>query len=148
MICLDIRIKNGYGNFLYQIFNGINLLNYIWKINTDDVLYDENQGIFDGDILEGESFYKCISKDHYYMIFVDIKAYPIGDECTVIKTIDDFLASSCELVFLCTDSTFIEVYCKDSIILDKIYSNCTGVEFEKVHYKSKEEVLLRNLIAF
>jgi hypothetical protein len=152
MICLDIRVKNEYSNYLYKILNGINLLNYVWEINTDDFLYSENgdlkENFFGSNVLSGEEFFKCISRDSYYMIFVDIKAYPVGNESIEFETFDDFLRSNCELVLLCTDSIFIEFYCKDRDILDKVYNNCITDEFEEVQYKSVADAAGRNLIAW
>ncbi len=153
MIGIDIKVPNQYGNYLHKIFSGINLLNYDWKINTDDFIYYENgemkEGIFnEADVLNGEEFFKCISKDSYYMIFTDIKAYPLGSNRIEIKTFEDFLSSSCKMVLLCTDSMFIEFYSKDREVLDKVYNNCIENDFEKVEYRSAEDVSGRNLIAW
>lgn len=153
MIGLDIRVKNEYSNYLYKIFSGINLLNYVWQIKTDDFLYSENgelkENFFGTNILSGEEFIRCISRDSYYIIFADIKAYPIGDEKSIeIETFNDFLESNCELVLLCTDSTFIEFYCKDRDILDRVFNNCIDNDFVEVQYKSAVDVLDRNLIAW
>lgn len=152
MIGLDIKVKNRYSNYLYKIFEGIDLLNYVWEINTDDFLYydggDLKQNIFGSDILNGEELLKCISRDSYYMIFVDIKAYPLGSDRIDIRIFEDFLKSNCEIVLLCTDSTFIELYSKDRDVLDRIYHNCKGIDFENVEYVSAEDVSERNFIAW
>ena len=152
MIGLDIKVKNEYSSYLSKIFSGFNLLNYVWTINADDTLLLENENLkqdfFGANVLNGEEFTKCISRDSYYMIFADIKAYPIGKEFAEIKTFDDFLESNCEIVLLCTDSTFIEFYCKDREVLDKVYSNCIGNEVEEVEYKTITDVSGRNLIAW
>ena len=152
MIGLDIRVKNEYSNYLYKIFNEIDFLNYVWKINTDDFLYLEDgnkkEDFFKSNVLSGGEFFKSISRDSYYMIFTDIKAYHIGNDCSEIKTFKDFLESNCELALLCTDSTFIEFYCKDKDILEKVYNNCMNNNFEHVKYVTIEEALERNLIAW
>lgn len=152
MIGLDIKVKNGYSNYLNKIFNGIDLFNYVWEINADDFLYSENGEVkgdfFGADVLNAEEFIKCISRDSYYMIFADIKAYPLGNERIEIKAFEDFLKSSCEMVILCTDSAFIEFYCKDREVLDKVYNNCIDNGFEKVEYKSVADVAERSLIAW
>ena len=81
MICLDIKVKNKYSNYLYRIFSEINVFDYIWEINADDFLYNENgetnEKLFYANELDGEKFSRCISKESYYMIFTDIKAYPL-----------------------------------------------------------------------
>ncbi|MEA4828105.1 MAG: DUF2691 family protein [Clostridium sp.] len=152
MIGLDIKVKNGYSNYLNKILDGINLFNYIWEINADDFLYSDNgevkEDFFGADILNAEGFIRCISRDSYYMIFADIKAYPLGSERAEIETFKDFLRSSCVMVILCTDSSFIEFYCKDRRILDQVYNNCINSGFEKVEYKSADDVSERSLIAW
>ncbi|MGY0374230.1 DUF2691 family protein [Clostridium sp. JNZ J1-5] len=152
MIGLDIKVKNGYSNYLNKILDGINLFNYVWEINADDFLYSDNsevkESFFGADTLSAEGFIRCISRDSYYMIFADIKAYPLGSERAEIETFKDFLRSSCVMVILCTDSSFIEFYCKDRITLDKVYNNCINSDFEKVEYKSADDVSERSLIAW
>jgi len=152
MIGLDIKVKNEYSNYLYKIFNGIDLKKYIWEINADDFLYSDNgdikQNLFGSNVLKGEEFLNRISRESYYMIFTDIKAYPIGKERMEIKTLEDFSKSNCEVVLLCTDSIFIEFYSKEEQILEKVYKNCTRENFEKVEYLSIEDVLSRSFIAW
>ena len=153
MIGLDIRVENEYNNYLYKIFNGINLSNYVWQIITEDILYRENgelkESLFKSNVLSGEEFFKYIFKDSYYLIFADIKAYPVGNEPNKrIENINDFLKSGCEFIFLCTDSKFLEFYSKDKEVLDKVYKNCIDNKFEEVKYMSIEDVSERSMIAW
>ncbi len=149
MIGLDIEVKNQYNNYLFKIFNGIEMSKYTWKIVYQDFIYSENgekkTNIFSKDVLNGDDFLKCISRNSYYMIFCGIEVYPIGKEITDIKIFEDFIDSSCQMFFLCTDSGYIEFYCKDQNILDLVYNNCVGDEFEKVEYKTYDELLGRNI---
>jgi len=150
MIGLDIRVENSYSNNLYKIFDGIDLLKYVWEIHTDSILYTENgslkESLFRDDLLNGEDFLRCISRDSYYMIFVDIKAYPIGSKSIEIKTFEDFSKSNCEMVLLCADTIFIEFYCKDRSVLDKVYSSCIENQFE-TKYLTVEDVSGRSFVA-
>ena len=126
MIGLDIEVKNGYNNYLKIILNGIEFSNYEWEIIYEDFMLPANQEvkIFDSNIMDGDLFYNCIASNSYYMIFADIKAYPAGCERDDIETFEDFINSNCEIVLICTDCTFIEFYCKDRDVLDKVYQNC------------------------
>lgn len=152
MIGLDIKVKNGYSNYLNEILNNIDLFNYVWEINTDDFLYFENgelkENFFGADVLNEQEFINCISRDSYYMIFADIKAFPLGSDRIEIKTFKDFFRSSCVMVILCTDSIFIEFYCKKKEILDKVYNNCLSNGFEEVKYKSFDDVSERSFVAW
>jgi hypothetical protein len=159
VIGLDIRIKNEYNSYLKKIFAGIDLQKYDWEIIFDDTLYKENgtfQCIFKNDIihginkngiLNGHEFNNCISKENYIIYFVDIKAYPTGATRSIIKTFSDFMESNCELVLICVDSVYVEVYCKNSKVLETIYNNCLGEDFEKVDYVSFEDASGRTLKA-
>lgn len=136
MIGLSIRVKNEPDRFLSKIFHGIDLTKYIWEINEDDIMYTENnkhmQGLFENDVMSGEEFFKCISKESYYLIFADIKAYLTGSNCVEINTYNDYLASDCQIILLCADSTFIDFYSKDIEILDQVHKNCVYNNFEQI----------------
>ena len=121
MIGLDIKVKNVPSNYLNKILYDINLFNYDWEIIADDFIYYENgeltEYFFGADVLNSEEFIKCISRDIYYMVFADIKAYPLGNERIEINTFKDFLRSNCVMVIPCSDISFIEFYCKKKEIL-------------------------------
>ena len=136
MIGLNIRVKNATDKYLFKIFARIDLSEYSWEISDNYIINPKlkvsEQGFFCGNVLSGDVFSKCISVDQYYMVYADIKAYPSGSEHTEIVTYKDYLASECRLVLLCTDVTFIDIYCKDEHILKKIHQNCLASSFEKV----------------
>lgn len=152
MICIDIKVRNGYNNYLSKLFSGVDLSNYVYEIHDDEIIYSENgkniENFFGADILNAEEFIKCISRENYYMIFADVKMYPLDKERIKIKIFEDFWNSNCETVLLCTDCAYIEFYSKSKDILDKVYNNCKGSEFEKVVLRSFEDVSGRNFIAF
>ena len=136
MIGLSFRLKNTIENFLYKILYGIDFAKYTWKINEDDVLYTEHNkgmhGLFPNDILNGEEFFECISREYYYMFFIDIKAYLVGSNCLEISSYADYMNSDCQMILLCADSTFIDFYCKDIEVLDRVRKNCICNNFEQI----------------
>ncbi len=144
MIGLDIKVHNTYDSYLKKIFDGIDFNKYDWSIVTDDIFYkkgDIEKPVFEGPgLLSGEEFKLGISRDNYYMIFVDIKAYTKGSKIDKIETFDDFMKSECQLAFMVDDCVYTEFYCKDRAILDNVYSNCIGDDFEDVKYTSIEDV--------
>lgn len=151
-IGLNIKIKNEYGNYLAKIFASIDLSIYMWKIITDDILREENgelkQGLFETDLPNGNSFKNAISRESYYLIFADFKAYFCDVEYEPIQTFEDFMESNCQIVFMCWDSSFVEIYCKDKKILEKIYYNCKGFDCESISDISAEQARGKTLIAF
>ena len=142
MIGLETRVKNVPNNYLYQIFSGIDLTKYIWEINEDYIMCCDGdvhrETLFDKDGIDGEEFLKCISRDGYYMLFADIKAFLMDGTRMAIKTYEDFLESDCQMIILCTDVTFIDFYCKDAAILEKVYKNCIDNNFEEVKIVTPE----------
>lgn len=152
MVGINIRVKRQFDNYLYKIFRGINLASFEFHIISDEIMHEENDmqksKLFEVDVIDGKDFLKCISKDKYFMIFVDIKTYPKGEMGPEISSFDDFWKSNCEWVFLCTDSTYFEFYCKDKDVLETVYNNCIGDEYVKVQYQSMSDVEGRTLIAF
>ena len=152
VIGLKIKIKNEYRNYLEKIFSPVHLLQYKWEILTDDILYRENgqleQGLFEIGFLDGDSFKKAISRENHYLIFVDIRAYPCNANIANIQTFEDFMKSECQILFMCWDSSYVNIYCKDKKILEALYSNCNKFSCEPVSYISMEQAKGRTLVAF
>ena len=150
---LDIEIKNEYGNYVDKILASIDLSIYKWDIVAAEILCKgrENSSppwLFDTGLMDGNSLKKAISEEIYFLIFADFKAYPLNAKQTHIQTFADFMASECELVFMCVDTTYVEIYCKNKDILDLIYNNCEGFNCESIAYVSVEQAKVRTLVAF
>jgi len=110
--------------------------------HTKESVY--NKGVF----IDGKSFANAIERDSYYFIFSDLKAYSNKKKWGNIETYEDFIDSYCEMIFLCVDSMFIEIYCKDERILQIIYDNCKKNNFNSIKYLVDSEAKQKSLIAF
>lgn len=135
MIGINLKLKNEYNNFLHKIFNGININNYDWKIVEDEIIYNDIEGsinttIFDNKIMCGDDFFRSIQMEKYYLINVNIQAFIVDSPMSDIETYDDFANSTCEIALFCTDTVYIEVYCKNQKVLSEIISNCKKYNFE------------------
>lgn len=152
MFGLEFQVKNEKNNFLYKILRNVNVLTYEWEIITDDTIDYENlnidQGLLCSNVVDGESFFKSIIKEKYYMIFVDVKAFPKNSTHEKIVTVKEFLESDCQMILLCVDSEFIEFYCKEKLIYDTVYHNCIEFSFENIEDISMENNCDRLVIAF
>lgn len=129
MIGLEIIKNNESDNFLYNFFYGIDFKKYNWVIDYEEILFDEEGDFFNKKIMNGQEFFKCITRNNYYVIFMDLKAYKfenkrIENKNIKIETYNDYLKSDCEMIFLCSDSQFIDFYCKDKAVLETIHKNC------------------------
>ena len=152
MIGLQFKVKNEYNNFLLKILASVNVEQYDWDIITDDIIDannpKDNDGIFNAATIDGQHFLHSILKESYYLIFVDLKSFPVGSKHAQIRVFEDFVNSECQIILLCVDSIFIELYCKDQQILETIYKNCLKYGFEDVEFISFENASNRNMIAF
>ncbi|MDR2570583.1 MAG: DUF2691 family protein [Oscillospiraceae bacterium] len=158
MMGIRFEVENEYGNFLKQIFSSVDVINYEWQIVTNDSIksmikigdrfFSEN--LFgDGDtVIDGKTFLKNINLKSYYMIFIDLKAFLIGSTHKEIQSYEDYLNSDCQIVFMCVDSSYIEVFCKDKSILEIIHKNCINYNFMNIELISHEECLGRSMLAF
>ena len=148
MVGLDIRVKNEYNSYLKKLFESIDLSIYDWYIYWDELHFIENGKTitgFESSFLDGNSFVDAISKECYYMVFADFKAYLPGSIRTPTKTYEDFTNSECQIIFSCVDCTFIMIYCKNIDILKKIYANCLSMNVDSVKYTSAEDVKGRTI---
>ena len=152
MIGIRFEVKNEYNNFLKKILASIDVQKYEWDIITDDIIKAEklrtNDGIFAADRVNGLHFLDCISKGRYYMIFVDLKAFPAGSYHAQIETYEDFINSDCQMILLCVDSIFVEFYSKDELTIKTVYKNCIDYEFENIKFILPDEDSEKSMIAF
>ena len=153
-IGIEFNIPNEYGNFLEQILKQINLDEYIWKIEEDEIYINNNRKSNDNDdnlfkkpIYKNADFKKIIEQEDYYIIFANIKLY-VKQDNTIINTYKDFIESSCILILLVTVSKFVEIYSKDENILDKIYNNALKSKFHNICYITKENFKRKKFSAY
>ncbi|MDO4563619.1 MAG: DUF2691 family protein [Clostridia bacterium] len=134
MIGLSFILPNMPSDYLYKVFSGVKMSHYKWNIVEDEVLYSDMNGaedsLFKSDVVDATQFSLCVSRKDYYLVFLDMKAFPLNCEIKDIQTYDEYLNSSCEIVFLCADSCFVDIYSKNKTVLQKIYDNCVSNDFE------------------
>ena len=149
MFGLKFQIPNEYGNYINQIFHALDFNEYKWNIRTDDIINDqEMNGIFTKRYMDGETFSSSINEKNYYMIFVDIKAFGIDGCYRDIETFNDFVESDCQIILLCTDSTFISFYCKKKEIMELVHNSCLANSFKNLEILSKDKLYKESMIAF
>ena len=83
----------------------------------------------DNKIMEGSELKKLIKDNIYYLIFVDLKAYPKGEEVVDIETYEEFKESKCEVVVLVADGDYIQIYAKNQEEIEMIYENALNQGF-------------------
>lgn len=134
MIGLSILLPNVASNYLIQILENVDVDLYEWNVSYDEVLYmeddKEENSLFKEKIISGDEFKKCISRKEYYLVFIDVKGFPINSTISNVISYDDYLRSECEIVLLCADSRFVDIFSKKKDILQTIYTNCINYELQ------------------
>lgn len=143
MIGVTFKLKNEYSNFLFKIFDKVDIDNFIWYIADNEIIYkDKNNNlktsIFNQDTMHGTNFLKCIEIEEYYLVYADIKAFNNRIQITNIDTYDDFVNSDCQIALFCTDTIYVELYCKSKIMLGEIIENCKKFGFDELQILTKE----------
>ena len=137
---ISFLLDNGYNQYLWKIFQFCDLLNYTWYISQDEILYFdfENQKVcsdfFTQKILTGREFKDQILKNQYYIYLANIQAYPLGEKKDNIITYNDFEKSKCEIIFLCCDGRYVDLYSKDKQYLEKVFDMCKKSNLTFVEY--------------
>ena len=152
MYGLNVKLQNNYGKYISELLANVDIERFIWQIEADDVIVKENQnnlhGLFDVKNISGKTFYNAITLNEYYLIFTDYKAFFHKDDIVEIKNGMDFYNSKCELVFLCTDSVYAEIYCKSKDIFSTILKNCKNADIVTYDIVDFDEIIKRSMIAF
>ena len=118
MIGIEFKKSNEHDNFLNYLFENIDLNDYEIDITEDEMYYDNQNIHFDKLYNEGKF------KSGIYVIFINLKIYPKNNtNYENIKTYEDFINSSCQLMVLINDSVYVEIYFKDKLLKNKILSN-------------------------
>ena len=78
---ISFEIPNAYGKYLFEILDGINIKGLTWKVGGGESYFIENNTLGNplfptNCIINGEGLHKEISREDYYLIFVDLKGFP------------------------------------------------------------------------
>jgi Protein of unknown function (DUF2691) len=135
---ITFEIPNEPGIFLGNIFKPVEIALFNWKSRGgESYLVKDNQlgePLFPENEMDGLLLQEVIENDCYYVIFIELIAYPKGKQVRDIETYDDFINSECQLVLLIVDSSFTTIYCKNKEILERLYNNAIVQGFDQVQY--------------
>ncbi|WP_408638356.1 DUF2691 family protein [Paenibacillus aestuarii] len=107
---------------------------YKWQDTDLKPIFPDNVNI-----LNGEELLQFINTDvSQYIIFTDLKAFPIGSHILKIDKYEEFIKSDCELILLSVDSSYTSIYCKDPKLLSELYVNMESLKVDKLSYITDE----------
>ncbi|MFF3102535.1 DUF2691 family protein [Viridibacillus arvi] len=150
---LTFEIPNGYGKYLFEILSDLELNGLNWRIGGGESYIKENNTL--GEPLfpslctvNGETLSELISKEEYYLIFVDLKAFANKLDVKEIATYQEFVDSECQFVLLVVDSSYVAIYSKKQDIIKQLFSKGVNAGYKNVKYITDENDSRTTLIAF
>lgn len=136
---ISFKIPNVYDKVLSSILKGIQYELYSWIISEDEVLISMKQGyLFEDKRLEGKDFEIEIERKTYMPFFINLQAYPAGKDRSKINSYEDFKKSHCEFVVLIWDCIYVDVYIKNSNVIELIKHNAEEKVFNDIEYITDE----------
>lgn len=138
---VTLMIPAKYGNQLADILEPIDTKQYNWYVATSECIVEHislNEDLLPEFQLKGSELDVRVKGRPYYINFIDLKAFPVGDEVHDIETYEDFLRSKSEIVLLIADTACTTIYCKDKDTLRKVFENAKNLGFEDVEYITDE----------
>lgn len=133
MIGIKFIIKNDYDSVLKKIFDKLSFDGCYWYIVEDEILDKNGKDFFSKKKYIDDDFKKIIKRTHY-PVFVNLQLWRNDDKVILIKNYSQFLISNCILEFFITDNSFVEIYSKDSKVLEQIYQNANYYNFSEIKY--------------
>ncbi|PJI07259.1 MULTISPECIES: DUF2691 family protein [Clostridium] len=135
---ISFKTKESYGNILCGILFGIDANKFCWYISEDEIYDEKDKPIFEKGYVDGATFLRKIQEKSYMVMFANIKAYPSGCKPIDVKNYDEFVKSKCELVILCSDLYYYEIYAKDTLMIETIKNNAIKNGMYDIEYITKE----------
>lgn len=137
---IRFQISNEYGNFIADILEPVDSGNFSWRADFHTEIWKSVNGkldeeLFPNPIMNGPEFFDLTHNNTYYMIFANIQAYPEGNTSFPrIHKYEDFVASECQVIMIVADSSYVDVYCKDSSLIEKLYDNAKSKGYKCIKY--------------
>ncbi|RAV21517.1 DUF2691 family protein [Paenibacillus contaminans] len=137
---ISFEIPNEYGKWLPNILKPIDCKEYNWIIGAGEEYKLQDNDLVslfpdDVDILKGKELLQFIdTTEPQYIIFADLKAFPLESNLLEIDSYEDFLISDCELILLIVDSVYTSLYCKDVETLNELYANASSLNVDSLTY--------------
>ncbi|MCH7322108.1 DUF2691 family protein [Solibacillus sp. MA9] len=135
---------------MFEILNDIEINGLTWRIGGGESYIKENgEPLFPSlCTVNGETLHEIISNEEYYLIFVDLKAFPNKLDVKEISTYQEFVKSECQFVLLLIDSSYVTIYSKDQNIIQQLFSKGVSAGYENIEYITDENDRNKTLIAF
>lgn len=150
---ISFEIPNKYGKYLLEILDSINLREFTWRIGDGESYFINNNQLgtplfLNSSILDGDKLYENITKEDYYLLFVDLKGFTKKADVREVATFEEYMESECQIVVLIIDSSYVTIYAKNQDTLRNIFAKAVAAGYEKIEYITHENDTRTRLIAF
>ena len=128
---ISFQISNSDQNILWTILEGVECEKLWWHISEDEIYNKMGESIFKNEYINGENF-RCIIHENHSIIFANLKAYLPNSIPHDIQNYEEFIKSECQLILLCADGFYYEIYAKDNSIIGIINDNAIKNMFSNI----------------
>ncbi|MED2706607.1 DUF2691 family protein [Bacillus toyonensis] len=143
-ISFEIPTKKYSGKSLADILHPIPCDIYKWHIGYEEIHIDGNAGscepfFGDNETIDGNELKRLVNGETYLAIFAELKAFPKNAIVSEIATYNDFVSSECEIIVLMYDCYYIEIYCKDTKLIENICDYVKQQGYTDIEYKDEND---------
>lgn len=132
-------------NSIYKILSCIDIKRYLWLNIVDQCeIYDEiahnntnKNTLFSKQLYSGEEMDSMLSMNPY-IGFLKIQAYERDLDIFEYHEYKDFISSDCRLIVLICDCFYVDIYAKDEINIENLYSSALEFGASNVKIKTDE----------
>lgn len=125
----------GYADVINEVLTAIPLSNYDFFISEDEVLVNYKTFEFSHKV-SAEIFENLKKLSPYYVLSINLQAYPKGKLPQSITTYEDFLKSDCQFILLIIDGRYFEIYVKEEGLLMRFIKNAITLKGKSIKIKT------------
>lgn len=129
---IRFKIPNKWGTLLSDILKGIKYEDYVWEIDEDEVFLEGGDFLFSTNRLSGHLFKEAISSAIYYVVFINLQAFPCDENICEISSYSDFIKSDCEIIMFICDNIYVDIYVKNQCIIELLHKNAIEHKFTEI----------------
>ncbi len=124
---------------LTKILDGTDYEQYYWSISEDEILIRNSAvNIANDKIIKGKQIKQLIEQaNNSTIISINAKASYIPYNKEIINY-NDFLESPYQIIFLCSDTIYYEIYSKEIKFIEKVKANAVKNNFLNIEYITDE----------
>ena len=133
---LSFNISQEKTDVLFQILKCIEHKEYCWyTVLEQNEVWDGSykNDFFKSYYYDKKTFFEHIKSEHH-IVFLKLQGYHNLNNAFNLHTYKEFCESDCQLMLLIYDCEYVEIFAKDLVVIDAIYSNALNNGFLEIEY--------------